>query len=365
MIDSIHATSFTLYDAAVLDSTGLRAIERLNVMSTEPITATVMTLEDYFAANGKAEDFAAAKDGWPRTLLDMLNGGGMKYVIKLETTGSLYSVSPAMGENKPVGMTYKPPMVVISKHDRWGDLSGWVPVSLFETFGGFKRDKAKVEGKDAKFMMQAASERVSKMMEIDRSFGRKIPEGAGAMVGLIGELSKLIEKASDEIKLDKRPKGNLGTFDGEDIKYVPARITQFTNVALYGSDGDGGASMNHLTVSHLADPSWHEADAEMKSRGFIGYWEYPRAAVSFSDFKRDSGGKVMVEFSGYRDLRVAVTSFDSIQPGGESGVPEMVWRALADDGAEPPTLMTEQESYDFDRSHAFNPGESLVSKARN
>lgn len=158
-----------------------------------------------------------------------------------------------------------------------------------------------------------------------------------------------------DIKIKDKPDDskNLGTFMDEEINYVPATITQYTDVILFGK-GDAAMPMNRVTVTHLVDPVWHEPTVAMRAMGVIGYWEYPLSAIGYTSAS-DVPGYQQMEFHGYSGLKIGVRSFDAVQPGGESGIPEPVWRALAGAGVDPPRLMDIKESLEFDKTHAFRP----------
>jgi len=334
-IQSAKTYSYSFYHAMVIDqNVKISAANRICVLSTKPLTVTTSLFQE------RLDEKNYAGNGM---IVQMIKGAKCDHLITLEhpdKDGVLYIVS-AEGD-KIRTEHFDSPMRILSQHDEWTEVPEWTPLMIIQSMG--IKEKLESEPIETDTLLAESIEKAKTMAVSDRKFGLEVKDE------VVDELVKAGEQLREMVT--SMPDVTVGAngpepLDGDKARYATVKATDFTKVAIFDNDGTPHA-IDWMRVAHLSAPTWHSEPKDyMKAHGYIGYWEFPEAALG--ERQADTGDGVQVAFMGFKGLRVAVHKIDSINPAGEVPIPLDVYRALSD--KEPDSTMSAEEAVKFGKAN--------------
>lgn len=373
-IESVKSYTYTFYGAAIVDEDGaLHTYSRVSVVSFKPLALAVDRMQDRIDSVLGDDAFKHAEP----LMLSMLKGAEVTNIHKLvHPDGPSASVFVMINrDGHIIQHAYHSPLQILSKYDRSAAIEDWMPYPIAKVMVGDSL-QLEHEPREVADLLNDASKRMDYIRDTDAAFDVVTPPETIARLKTEQEKLKQMAESMPDVVVGGPEDFNSAravaeimrvasgdtpatAVDGDNTQFVEAKVTGFSNV---GMVAPGGHTRNAdlLRIIHLSDPVWHEPDQEMQAEGFIGYWLFPEATIGQRVPIGSSTTHVVVEYTGYKDLKIAVRSFDAITPGGMTAMPIEVYRALA--GKEPERTMTAKEAMKYTMEHSASLREIETSR---
>lgn len=362
-INTAKSYSYHFYDAAVVDAGGaVKFSRRLVLASVAPLKIEVTKFDPREIPSYKATGTDAASEPMLAKVMTALGMDNLMTVTAAEGEIDIFYASDDFG-SKPPFEAYASPMRVLSQRPDFVEYIEDVPKTIIENALANRSDKAPPlvwTEHEAVDLMSAGLEKTRKVAEEDtkRGYASAFTKAKDAHLAMGAAIMDLL-KAKPEMELSDKLMGEaLKTrnvihgkeLDGDAERYVPVDVTDFAKVTIESSGRERHAE--RLRLAHPEPPVWHPADDAQKAEGFLGYWLFPSAAIATGMPDRKTDTHMVVEYTGYRDLKVMVKDVDAINPAGQVALPAVVYTALT--GKTPETTMDAEEAHRFTVSHSAN-----------
>lgn len=364
---SVPTYTYNFYHASITDEK-MRVTfgNRISLMSLKPLKISVEKLADRMAA----DKYNELKGGDPM-FLTVARAAKLDYIFTVEhpdgPEGHVY-LAGAEGTRTQQGLrmeSFASPMRILSQHQEHHEFENMAPVSLLRFTVSDKEKLDNTVEVDGVEMVDTALERALKIMDIDQMYGMPPTKDREALIKSHEGVRKFAAEAPDKVigdnsdvfglgtlldKVMEKINNDMGTMDATKVRFTRSTITDFSDVAMVNEQGQLRNAVR-LRLSHISQPTWNEADEEMKAAGYIGYWHFPEAAYGEPVKELEDEQHAVVAFSGFHDLKIAVKHMDAISPAGEFAMPLQVYVALM--GKEPSETMDHLEADEFNRQHAL------------